>query len=255
MQQRQSISVTLITLNEADNVGDCLESVKLADEIIVLDSGSTDGTPDICRKFTDRVYVTDWPGYGPQKTRALGYATCDWVLSIDADERVTDELRREIEQAVGAAGHDAYSVPRSSSYCGRFLHHGGWWPDRVIRLFRRDKAQFSNSIVHETVLVDGSVGQLSSPLLHYTYRTLDDVVSMINRYSSASAEAMYRAGKRGGLGKAIGHGVWVFLRTYVFRLGMLDGREGFMLAVSNAELAYYKYLKLAGLHKAAAKDQ
>ncbi|MEJ2347276.1 MAG: glycosyltransferase family 2 protein [Gammaproteobacteria bacterium] len=255
MQQRQSISVTLITLNEAGNVGDCLESVAWADEIIILDSGSTDGTPDICRKYTDRVYVTDWPGYGPQKNRALDYATGDWVLSIDADERVTDELRREIEQAAGAAGHDAYSIPRSSSYCGRFLRHGGWWPDRVIRLFRRDKARFSDSIVHETVVVDGSVGQLCSPLLHYTYRTLDDVVSMINRYSSASAEAMYRAGKRGGLGRAIGHGAWVFLRTYVLRLGLLDGREGFMLAVSNAELAYYKYLKLAGLHKAAAKEQ
>jgi len=164
---RPTLSVILITKNEAELVGQCLESVKWADEIIVVDSGSTDATVEICKRYTDRVTVTDWPGFGPQKNRALAMATGDWVLSIDADEEVTPALRDSIQLALLQAGnYDAYELSRFSSYCGRFIRHGGWWPDPVLRLFRRDQGKFSDHRVHERVLVDPSrIGRLEGLLI------------------------------------------------------------------------------------------
>lgn len=244
-----TLSVILIMRNEALNARECLESVAWADEIVVLDSGSKDGTPALCREYTPHVYDTDWPGFGLQKNRALSHATGDWVLSIDADERVTPELRRAICAVLDDATHSAWRIPRRSWYCGRFMRHGGWWPDYVVRLFRRGCAEFSNDPVHERVLVTrGPTGTLKTPLLHYSYRSLEQVLDKINTYSSAGAEGHLARGKRGGLGKAVAHGLWAFVRTYFLRLGFLDGREGFMLAVSNAESTYYRYLKLMYLH-------
>lgn len=239
------LSVILITKNEAANIRACLESVAWADEIVVVDSGSTDETVEIAREFTDKVYVhSDWPGFGPQKNRALDYATGDWALSIDADERVTPELYAEIESVLNGAGAIAYRIPRLSSFCGRFMRHSGWRPDYVLRLFRRDMGRFSEAQVHEAVEVRGEVKDLQCDLLHYSYRDFDDVLAKLNLYSSASAKQMAGCGKRGGLATAILHGAWAFFRTYVLRAGFLDGREGFMLAVMNAENSYYRYIKL-----------
>lgn len=241
-----SLSVVIITRNEARVITRCLESVAWADEIIVLDSASSDGTPDIACKMNARVATSDdWPGFGAQKNRVLEMATSEWVLSLDADEWVTPELRAEIERAIQAGGdYAAYKVPRLSSYCGRFMRHSGWWPDYVTRLFRRGSARFSPDLVHERLVVEGTVGTLRSPLMHEAIVDLEDALHKMNAYSTAGAAMQSERGKGGSIGGAIMHGAWTFVRTYLLRRGFLDGREGFMLAVSNAEGAYYRYLKL-----------
>lgn len=238
------LSVIIITRNEALNIRDCLESVRWADEIVVLDSGSDDDTLALCREFPVQVHQnSDWPGFGPQKNRVLALASGDWVLSLDADERISPELRREIAVAIATATSDVYEMPRRSWYCGRPMRHSGWWPDYVPRLFRRGSARFSDDAVHERLCFEGKAGRLREPIEHLSFRTLDQVLDKMNRYSSAGAQTMQRRGKRGSLGAAVGHGLWSFVRTYILRRGFLDGREGFILAVSNAEGTYYRYLK------------
>lgn len=241
-----TLSVIIITKNEARDIRACLESVAWADEIIVLDSGSSDETVDIAREFTSQVHTSaDWQGFGVQKNRALALASSQWVLSLDADERVTPELRQEIDDVLADPGaHAGFRIPRKSSYCGRFMEHSGWWPDYVTRLFRRGAARFSDDLVHERLMVEGAVETLKQPLLHIAFTDLDEVLDKVNRYSSAGAAMLHGRGRKASLSCAILHGVWSFLRTYLLRGGFLDGREGFMLAVSNAEGTYYRYLKL-----------
>lgn len=245
------LSVIIITKNEADNIRACLESVNWADEIIVVDSGSSDDTVNICKALGAQVHITaDWPGFGIQKNRALSHATCEWVLSLDADERVTPGLRSEIESALNDAhGHDAFRVPRLSSFCGRYMRHSGWYPDFVTRLFQRGSARFSDDLVHESLIVNGSVGKLRQPLLHETFRDLEELLAKINQYTTAGARMLNEKNKTATLKKAVGHAVWAFFRTYIIRAGFLDGREGFMLAVSTAESTYYRYAKLMLLNK------
>ena len=239
------LSVVIIARDEEASIGAALDSVAWADEVIVVDSGSTDRTVEIARAKGARVSVTkDWPGFGAQKNRALAQATRDWVLSLDADERVTPELRHEIAAIVAGRGAaDAYEIPRLSSYCGQPMRHGGWWPDRVTRLFRRGKARFSDDLVHERVVVPGETARLEAHLIHEAFDDLDDVLEKVNRYSSAGARMAHAAGKRGSLTSAVLHGAWSFVRTYFLQAGFLDGRRGFMLAVSNAEGTYYRYAK------------
>ncbi len=245
-----SLSVIIIVKNEEAAIRECLASVVWADEIIVVDSGSTDQTIDICKEYTDQVFETDWPGFGPQKNRALEHATKEWVLSIDADERISYDLQTEIKRIIQVAGrHDAYTMPRRSNYCGRYMKHSGWWPDHVVRLFRRGKAQFSDDLVHERIIVNGEIGKLREPIIHESLLTLEQILNTMNSYSSAGAKMMAEENRKAGLTKAIMHGMWTFLRTYIFRAGFLDGREGFMLAVSNAEGTYYRYLKLMVLNR------
>lgn len=245
-----SISVILITKNEAKNIRPCLESVAWANEIIVVDSGSTDGTVSIAREMSARVYEHEWPGFGPQKNRALGYASHDWVLSIDADERVTLDLRNEIEAVLRAEQtSDSYLIPRLSNYCGRFMRHSGWYPDQLPRLFKRGKARFSDDLVHERLIAEGDSGELKGLLLHYAFDDLEEVLHKVNQYSTAGAQMMQRRGRSASLTGAVLRGLWAFMRTYALRGGFLDGREGFMLAVSNAEGTYYRYLKLMLLNR------
>jgi glycosyltransferase involved in cell wall biosynthesis len=240
-----SLSVVVIACNEERVIARCLSSVAWADEIIVLDSGSTDNTVEIARRHNANVTVSaDWPGYGVQKNRAIERASGDWVLSLDADEWVTPALRSEIQQAMQTPGSfSAFRMPRSSSYCGRFMRHSGWWPDHVTRLFKRGAARFSPDLVHERLLVDGSTGTLQMPLLHEAIVDPADAIDKMNRYSTAGAAMLAERGEAGSLTGALVHGGWTFIRTYVVRGGFLDGREGFMLAVSNAEGAYYRYVK------------
>jgi len=245
------LSVIIITKNEADNIRACLESVNWADEIIVVDSGSSDDTVNICKELGAQVHTTAaWPGFGIQKNRALSHATCEWVLSLDADERVTPGLRSEIESALNDPhGHDAFRVPRLSSFCGRYMRHSGWYPDYVTRLFQRGAARFSDDLVHESLIVNGSVGRLRQPLLHETFHDLEELLAKINQYSTAGARMLNEKNKTATLKKAVAHAVWAFFRTYIIRAGFLDGREGFMLAVSTAESTYYRYAKLMLLNK------
>ena len=244
------LSVIIITKNEAVHIGRCLESVAWADEIIVLDSGSEDETVSICQQYTDKVYVTDWPGFGIQKQRALDKARGDWVLSIDADEVVTAGLREEIEQAIQQTNFQAYEIPRLSTYCGRQMRHSGWWPDYVLRLFVRNSGRFSEAIVHERVLVEGEVGRLVTPFLHDTAVDLEEILAKVNSYSTLGSKMLSEKGVQSSIIKAVLKGLWTFNRTYWLKAGFLDGAQGLMLAISNAEASYYKYLKLWALqHK------
>lgn len=242
-----SLSVIVITRNEAASIEACLASVPFADEWIVVDSSSTDDTCEIARRFGARVVETnDWPGFGPQKNRALEQARSDWVLSLDADERVSPELAEQIKAVLAnpGAAAAAYSVSRLSSFCGQWMRHGDWYPDHVLRLFKRGQAVFSNDLVHESVQCSGPRGHLNGHLLHDSMPSLEECLDKMNRYSSGRARDQHRAGKRGGLGTAIGHGLWAFVRSYFVRGGLLDGRMGFIVAFSIAEGTYYRYLKL-----------
>lgn len=238
------ISVTIITKNEAHDIRECLSSVQWADEIIVLDSGSTDGTPAICREYTDKVYETDWPGFGPQKNRALAHANGDWILSLDADERISLELKQEILQAIKSNDFQGYYIPRRSIYCGKLIKYGAWRSKPSIRLLRRGCGKFTDVLVHENIIVDGKVSKLKNPIIHYTYQNLEEVIEKINRYSTDSALQRFKNNKHGSFWNAITHGLWAFIYSYFFQLGFLDGKEGCMLAISNAEYSYYRYLKL-----------
>ncbi len=244
-QPLASLSVIVITKNEAHNIEACLQSVLFADQIVVLDSGSTDDTAKIAEKMGAEVSQSaGWIGFGVQKNRALALARCDWVLSLDADERLSPELQSEIARALAHPQFDIYSLPRLSSYCGQNMRHSGWYPDRVDRLFKRDKARFSDDLVHEKLIASGAIGHLNGHLLHESFTSFEGVLDKVNRYSTAGAQVLSGRAKKASLGKAIGHGLWAFFRTYVLRLGFLDGQMGFVLAISNAEGTYYRYLKL-----------
>jgi len=250
-----SLSVIIIAKNAEATIRRCLESVAWADEIVVVEHGSADRTAGICREVGAKVHQTpDWPGFGPQKNRALELARGDWVLSLDADEWVTPELRAEIGRAIASpGGNTAFRFPRRSSFCGRFMRHSGWWPDYVTRLFRRGTARFSDALVHEKLVVNSAVGTLKPPLLHESVTDLDQMLVKMNAYSTASARAFHENGRRASLVTALVHGGWMFFRTYVLRAGFLDGREGLMLAIANAEGSYYRYLKLMLLADKSSK--
>jgi glycosyltransferase involved in cell wall biosynthesis len=216
----------------------------------VVDAASSDRTRAIAVEMGARVVAHDWQGFGAQKNFALSLATGDWVLSIDADERVSPALAREIERAIADASLDGYAIPRLSSFVGREMRHSGWFPDYVLRLFRRGRARFSDDLVHERVICEGPVGRLTEQLAHYSVTRLEEAISRVDRYSTAGAEMLIASGRRISFASGITHGLWSFFRAYVLRLGFLDGREGFLLAVANAEGTYYRYMKawLAGRH-------
>lgn len=246
-----TISVIIITKNAGATIRRCLESVAWADETVVVDSGSTDDTQVVCRELGAKMLVTaDWPGFGPQKNRALDAAAGEWVFSIDADEWVTAELRDEIRAVItDQAAVPAYAVPRRSGFCGRIMKHSGWWPDHVVRLFRRDRARFSDDRAHERLVVDGDTRKLKQPLMHEAIVDMEQMLAKMNLYSSAGARMLHDRGRRASIATALLHGTWAFFRTYVLRRGFLDGREGFILAVANAEGSYYRYIKLMLLGK------
>lgn len=256
-----TLSVIIITRNEAHNLADCLASVAFADERIVLDQGSTDGTAELARSLGASVHtVPDWPGFGPQKNRALALAGGRWVLSLDADERLSPELARSVRQLVerDAAGlepaaHRAYRLARLSSFCGQWMRHGDWYPDHVLRLFERGAGRFTDDLVHERLDVSGTSGLLEGNLLHFTMSDLDDALGKLNRYTTGRAQDMQRLGRRGGLGAALGHAAWAFVRAYGLKRGFLDGRLGFVLALYVAESTYYRYLKLGLLASVPSK--
>ena len=240
-----SLSVTVITRNEAKNITDCLRSVAFADQLIVLDSGSTDETVKLARACGAEVTVDyEWPGFGIQKNRAVALSRGEWVLSLDADERVTPELRDEIIAALRAPTADVYAIGRLSKYCGQYMHHSGWYPDLVTRLFRKDSARFTDDLVHEKLVTHKRIEKFSSLILHESFSDFESVIEKVNRYSSAGASMAVLQGKKSSVAKAIFRGLWAFFRTYILRFGFLDGQMGLVLAISNAEGTYYRYLKI-----------
>lgn len=242
-----TLSAIIITLNEETNLEECLASLQgIVQQIVILDSGSKDKTIEIAKRYHAIVDISaEWKGFGHQKNQALSMADTDWVLSIDADERLTPELAQEISKAIeNPEGFECFALPRSSWYCGRFINHSGWSPDYVDRLFKRGTACFSNDIVHERLLPQGKSMRLNNPLLHYSFRNFSQVLQKLDRYSTASAEQAFARGKRASIFSALGHGLWAFVRTYFLKKGFLDGAQGLALAISNAEGTYYKYLKI-----------
>lgn len=248
------LTVVVVAKNEARNIVDCIASAAFADEVLVLDSGSTDDTVQLAAQAGARVVETDWPGYGAQQNRGIDMAGGDWIYSLDADERITPALGEEIRGAITSGAFDGYDVPRRSLFVSRFMRHSGWWPDRTRRLVRKGCGRFTEHLVHANLRIDGPVGRLTHPMIHYSYRDLESVIEKINRYSSGSARDMQARGRRGSPGRAVLHGVWAFLRTYVLRLGFLEGAEGLMVAVANGEQSYYKHLKLWYLQHPPGRD-
>ncbi len=240
----QKLSVIIITCNEAHNIQRCLESVRFADEIIVIDSGSVDDTVTICQQYTSQVFSTDWPGYGPQKNRALAKATGDWVLSLDADEVLSDALQRDIKQHIQNTHYHAFTLPFTTIWWGKTIQHGDVGTDHKCRLFRREHGKFSDDQVHERLIINGAIGALQQPLFHYSYHSLEDLLTRINHYSTDAATMKYQRGKRCRLSVAIFKSAWAFVRSYFLRRGFLDGAIGLMVAISSAESTYYRYAKL-----------
>jgi glycosyltransferase involved in cell wall biosynthesis len=242
------LSAIIITKNEAANIADCLGGLSFCDEIVVVDSGSDDDTVALAQAARARVMFHAFAGFGRQFNFALAQATGEWIFSIDADERVTPALAAEIEQAITDGKADGYEMPRSSTFCGRTMRHSGWYPDYVLRVWRRGRARWTDALVHPRPVCDGPVARLREPLIHHPVRRIEDALGRVNSYSTAGAEMIVKSGRQVSFASGITHGLWSFFRAYVLRRGFLDGREGFLLAVANAEGTYYRYMKawLAG---------
>jgi glycosyltransferase involved in cell wall biosynthesis len=236
------VSVVIVTKNEELNIEDALKSVSDAKEIIVVDSFSTDGTVDICRKYTNKVHQHEWQGFARQKQTAVDYAEGPWVLILDADERVTPELKAEIVNSISNTDCNGFFIPRENYFIGKWIRHSGWWPDLTLRLFRKDKGRLEPREVHEKVVVEGSTCRLKHPLKHYTYRSVSDFVERMERYSTLAANEIRKNSGRAGLFSLTIKPLATFLKMYFLRLGLLDGTRGLMLA---ALYSYYTFLKYA----------
>ena len=242
----QTISAIIITLNEADNLPECLQTLKFCHEVIVLDQQSRDQTSRLAEALGARVISTDiWLGFGLQKQRALDAATGDWILSVDADERITPELAREIQHAIKTDLVDGYFLKRRSQFLGKWMRHGGWYPDRILRLAKRERARFDPTPIHEKMLVDGNVSELKYPLLHYSYRSVEDVLAKQKSYAIASGKKKLADGQYSGVATALFRSAWTFTRLFIFQLGFLDGRHGLIAAMSKSQEAFWKYLIVA----------
>jgi glycosyltransferase involved in cell wall biosynthesis len=238
------LSVAVITKNEAHRIERCLRSVAFADQVVVIDSGSTDDTVAVARRLGAEVQVTpDWPGFGRQKNRALAVCRCPWVLSIDADEEVSQELRTAILAVVRGAqqdGANGYWIRRSSRFCGQTIRFGLWRNDQVLRLFRREGGRFTDDLVHERVICAEPMGQLAGTLYHDSVDSIEDAREKTFRYARAGAIQLRARGK-GGRFSAWTHAIWSFVRGYLLRLGFLDGRNGLILACLTAQGTYWRY--------------
>jgi glycosyltransferase involved in cell wall biosynthesis len=237
------LSAVVITLNEEGHIRRCLESVAWADEIVVVDACSHDKTVQIARELTDRVIVRPWAGFTAQKNFALEQSTGEWILSLDADEEAAPELRHEIMAIVAdSRACHGYAVRRQNMFLGRFIRHGGLYPDWQVRLFRRGRGHFAERAVHESVTVTGPVGRLRGHVVHRSYEDVSDFIGRANRYSSLAAEQMVREGRRVRAGELVLRPLGRFLSMYVMKRGFLDGRRGLLLATL---YAYYVFMRSA----------
>ncbi|HUN27042.1 MAG TPA: glycosyltransferase family 2 protein [Steroidobacteraceae bacterium] len=245
------LSACIITYNEADRIEACIRSVAFCDEVVVVDAHSSDATRELAAALGARVVERDWPGYRSQKDFAVRSCRHDWVLSLDADERVSAPLKGEIERlrAEGFPRHAGWSVPRITDYFGKFLRHGNAYPDRLVRLFDRRRGGFTGGEIHERSEVRGSLGRLRGELLHYSYRSLTDHEQRMVRYAQLMAEELHARGRRGRLAPVVLNSGWRFVRGYLLRLGFLDGWRGFVFALIESQYVGRKYLKLYLLSK------
>ncbi len=241
-----SVSGIVVCFNEEENIRRCLESLRWCDEIVVVDSFSTDGTLEICKQFTDRVLQRTWAGYRDQKAFAHSQATKEWVILVDSDEQVSPELQEEIREALKKDGgrYAGYAIPRLVFYLNRWWRRGGWYPDYKVRLFRRDRASWGGKDPHEKILVDGPVRRLRHPLHHFTYRHIADHLERINRFTSISARELKAAGQNARWFDALLRPAARFFHSYVLKRGFMEGFAGFYVAVSAAVYVFLKYAKL-----------
>ena len=251
-----SITVIVITKNEEHNIRGCLESVLWADEIVVVDSESRDKTVEIARKFTSKVYIEPWLGFAAAKSFGLQNCTSEWVLWLDADERVIPELAEEIRNLVRSNPHEAaFRMKRRAYFLGKWIRHSGWYPGKVTRLFHRERAKFNTAAIHEGLEVNGAISDLNNDLLHFTDPNLYHYFAKLNRYTSLAAEDSFRKGKRSGHSDLIVRPIWQFFRMYLVRRGFLDGVSGLLLAFLSASYVLTKYAKLWELGNSASKSR
>jgi glycosyltransferase involved in cell wall biosynthesis len=239
------LSVTIITKNEERNIRRCLESVKWADEIIILDSGSKDKTEEICKEYTSKVYQVEWLGFGRTKQKAVDMTSHEWVLSVDADEELTPELIEIIQRKISEPGiYDGFEIKRISQYLGKWIHFSGWNRDYPLRLFKQSKGHFNEKSVHESIVLSGKRGRINEPMLHYTYPDIETHIRKIDTYSECWAQDKANQGKKGTLTSTVLHTGIKFISTYFIKLGFLDGKTGFVLSINAALSVYMKHLKL-----------
>ncbi len=240
-----TLSVCIVTQNEECNIETTLQTIIFADEIIIVDSYSSDQTVNICKKYTNKIYFNHWQGCGIQKKFALEKASCDWVLILDADERLSLDLQQEIQHTIiNANQHSGFLIPFQTFYLGKAIKYGDWYKEQHLRLFKRSQGQIIANYVHFGLQVTGSIGKLHNRISHNSFPNVEIILNKINNYSTLGAKDKLKAGKTANLFTAISHGCFTFIRGYIFRLGFLDGKYGFILAISNAQGAYYKYIKL-----------
>jgi glycosyltransferase involved in cell wall biosynthesis len=240
----EKLSVIIITFNEEKNIRDCLESVKWADEIIVVDSFSSDNTIQICKEYTNNIFQRKWEGFAKQKNFALNLVKNKWVLWIDADERVSKELKEEIEKVIENNKFDGFCIPRKNFFLGRWIKYGGWYPDYTLRLFKKEKAYFEEREVHEKVILNGKISYLKSPILHYSYKNISDIILRIDKYSSLSSSQLLKNNKKATLWTIFSHSFFRFFLKYILRGGFRDGVPGFIIAVTSSFETFAKYAKL-----------
>lgn len=242
------IAATLITLNEEANLPRAVASLGVCDEIVVVDSGSTDRTVEIARAAGAKVLHNPWPGYAAQKNFAAQSADCEWILALDADEELSPQLQREIAELKRSGPEQiAYSFPRLARYAGRWIRHSGWYPDRKVRLYRRDKGRWVGDYVHESVEVDEPAGRLEGELLHYTCDSLSEHLLTLDRYTSLAAEELRARGRRSSFLRLTVSPLWASFRSYVLQRGFLDGLQGLQIAAMAGLYVYAKYAKLREL--------
>jgi len=245
------LSVAIITKNEERNIRACLQSVAFAAQIVVVDSGSTDNTLPVAAEFGCDIYREGWHGFGPQKQLAIDYCREPWVLVLDADERIPEDTAKIIAKIVISPNETAagFSFPRKNFFQERWIKHAGWWPDRVLRLFRKESGRMTQAAVHEAVEVDGPVQALNCVIEHFTESRLEQILLKIDKYSTLGAKEAYEAGKRSTSYYAFLRAALTFLQDYFLRLGILDGRQGLTLAVTDSVNKFFKYAKLSELER------
>ncbi len=252
-----ALTVITITRDEERNIAECLESVRWADQRIVVDSGSRDRTVELARRFTSDIYTIDWQGYGHARNFALDRAAGEWILWLDADERVPGDLAEEIQRLMQDDGkeYDGYAVARRAYFLGKWIKHCGWYPSRVVRLFRKDHGRFSETRVHERLELRGSVGLLHHDLLHYTDAHLQQYLTKFNKYTTLAAEDMASQGKSFRLWDLLIRPPFLFFKMYLLRLGFLDGMHGFVLSVLSSAYVFTKYAKLWDLARNGSRGR
>lgn len=239
------LSVIVITKNEAHNIQACLESVQWADEIIVVDAESKDETVLLAQKFTQKIFIKPWLGFAAAKQFAIEHTTHNWILWLDADERVLPELAEEINMVLSKnPSQAAFSVARRAYFLGRWIKHSGWYPGRVPRLFHKQRAKFNSAAVHEGLEINGETGMLQHDLLHFTDPNIFHYFAKYNRYTTLAADELFAKGKCAHISDLLFRPVWQFTRMYFLRLGFLDGIQGLLLALFSSSYVFTKYAKL-----------